>query len=1227
MSNKIDGTLTPKKISAPGNNTELSADDKKRFNKCSYKGGWFPKKYRAWTNLTNFINNKTAQCGQGKLYIGSPTGDRPQPAPIHISNFSHSLKQNDKVHKITVSFKCRVLNVKDGGGAWTENLIESEKAVIQGYRIWFGGTYENNKLSEVKTSSKGLKYTGKTKNGYNWISISETFTDISIEDIFSNHFALNIAFGPNCSKASTECDIFIKSLSIDIQYENSEIYIKGSSNPSSLYTSTEPSCKTTLIQTVEAGYISNNTKVPPSKAPAKLGGNIVLSSAPSGVQVKKISSNDTQATFRITDNSNTSGHKYILYKLNNHTTKTCKVYYDAQQRPLPVFSVETEYKANEDFDSSKEYIIFKNGCTPYINVYVDNINTTPLRLNIAHQNSTTNLLDQTAIQSFHNKIKALSCGTHTLYFQRGNEDSNSILKNNVEITIKPMEYQFEVYSANNPTLTYDQVKKQDNRYENIIIKRVDNEPRQTIPSLRIVDETNVTHTPHDVTNIKKGDEITHQIDKYYAGTFYIKVFETNVNCVSQNNIFAQITVKNTIHKQNFDYLFTRGENGTAFDYDYLVAWEGDNIKKPIVIDDMTLYNSDKDIRLCCAPTQTGLSQVGLLALNVTNKTENRLFEHIKIELNALVKNDDDEKEVTTHEWTSLNGIFNQFYALFNDYNKDIIKNVSIENLTPDNDLIGEENVYIHIQSLDAGDTITILLPFKATIEKEVYLQFLLFEEPQKRYNPGDCLTAPDTSDQPTDVCLTVVDSMLTQLDISGCTDLLKLNDTYVCPTECYTTTETSDLYSGGVTYTITNIDTGEFSNLHAQTVIENSNELQPYAYKLKSDTEVYHLYDEQGNLKPQSLDAPVRWEQDNLPVTQKLAHQLLFCNIQFPNHEETTLIQRTNSNGFTEFYVEIPHTINKSYTIDELLAEVVYIEYKGSSKYNPKIYTQKTSYPLVDSDFNKYDVMINHHTNYRRYKPGQIAHIPIYLTANVPIIKNKIIFNPNLKNIGSSDSLTVFYKICNLDNNQGVFKTKFYTNDKLLIPNEVSKDIYCGIDTDIITKTKLEKQVIESKKINVLHINVSNQLKLNKDVLVKIDIGKHEHYIGNYQFLDINIDEGDYSIEDDNGNIVILWQIGEMQSYQTNKGIIKIKAHDIGLSNIQINTYDYLHNPDSDNPLDNSHHCNQCPENSSYTLKDSLWENIDGIWYKKINGTYQRRVLVNGVLQWVNKDDEVDIND
>ena len=41
------------------------------------------------------------------------------------------------------------------------------------------------------------------------------------------------------------------------------------------------------------------------------------------------------------------------------------------------------------------------------------------------------------------------------------------------------------------------------------------------------------------------------------------------------------------------------------------------------------------------------------------------------------------------EWTSIDGIFNQFYNLFDEYNSTIKDNVEILNLTPDNDLYEE----------------------------------------------------------------------------------------------------------------------------------------------------------------------------------------------------------------------------------------------------------------------------------------------------------------------------------------------------------------------------------------------------------------------------------------------------------------------------------------------------------------------------------------------------------
>ena len=81
--------------------------------------------------------------------------------------------------------------------------------------------------------------------------------------------------------------------------------------------------------------------------------------------------------------------------------------------------------------------------------------------------------------------------------------------------------------------------------------------------------------------------------------------------------------------------------------------------------------------------------------------------------------------------------------------------------------------------------------------------------------------------------------------------------------------------------------------------------------------------------------------------------------------------------------------------------------------------------------------------------------------------------------------------------------------------------------------------------------------------------------------------------------------------------VIKIEAEDIGLSQIHIKQYDYIHQENGTIDIIN-HLCTKCENNKpKWKLADSAWTKINGIWYKKINGQYKRKV--NG--QWVLKDD------
>ena len=1245
----------PQKISQPNAKKELSTADASAFKKCSYKGGWYPKKYRQWTDIKNLLVGKKAQCGstEGSKYggeiqhIGSPTGDFPQPALLHFYDFDTSkLQSSNKINKLTISFSYRVINVTASGKLWVKNLAKNERAVIQGVSAWFGTSDKKKLFSAVQKKDTKIRYEFKDKNNkYIWKTISFTFKDISVSDILNKDFAFNLQFGYNCSSASTPCILYLSGVKMNVDYEEGVPYIEGKNSINHLYTSAETVCQSSIIQTIEAGYKNGKTKINVNKAPKKLGSTIKVKKAPTGVTVTSQTSDDLKTTFQITDKSNIPGEKTITYYLNDFPSKTVNVSYTAIKREKPEYNFITKYKHNEDFDSNKAYVIFKNGCATSIKIYIDSLDSSPIKLSITNQNSETNLLNEQQIKKFHNAIKTLKCGYHVLYIQRGNESLEDVKHNDVTIQVSPMNYKFRIYSDTNPNLIYQQSKDSASRKESINIQRIDNEPIEKINNIKIFDETNLDQVPHSVNNVAKGQIITHEIDKYYAGDFYIKVMDDTNNCSSTNSSIGKITIKSN-HRQNYDYLFTRGEDGTAFDFDYLVAWEGDRILAPITVTDINLTSSNQNIKICSQSSETGLSQIGIVNLRVRNITEDQIINNLKLELNTLELNDNDQLDVTTDEWTTPDGIFNDFYKLFHEFNENLGNNVEVKNLTADNDLIDEENVYLLIQQIDPSTTINIKIPYRCSIEKEIHLQYLLFEEAQPIHNISSCDNNIRETNLPTDISINVIDSMQTELEITGNTDILFLDDTFDCPQECYTTKDDNgDLQSGGITYRITNIDTNNFENTpFISTQIINSNELIPYGYYVNG--EYYALFDANGNKKTNIRDNPMRDEQGEIiydPNTsqpiyqlnkiqwtqeekignpQPLSQQLIYCYIKFPKQQKETIIQRTNTNGLANFFITIPYTLNNNYTIEELLDSVVYFKYMGNTFYDQSVCKLNNNFEQITRNTEKNETILSYTDNHKKYYPGEVVHIPISLAMRPKLITNQITFNANLQDIGSSDEVTILYKICNLNDNEGKFKTTFKTNNKFLIPHEITENIYCGIDSKIQVDTRIEKSILESETINMIYINAINQDKINKDVSIEIDLGQRLdiNYLGDYSFLDINIDDGDYAISEEDGRIIVTWLIGRMDEFQKNKGIIKIKAGHVGLSDIQIHIFDYIHQKGKDDLIIKNSKCNKCENKpTTYRVKDSPWKQFNGIWYKLINGKYYKKVINNGKIKWVAK--------
>lgn len=1228
------------------------------YTKCFYLDK--ARKYHGWSNLDNLKEGKVAQCGYkagncntATLYgiggyrntcpIGGINGDYPCPSKLQISGFNfkdNNITESSVIKSMTISFKHRMSGVDTGTQKEYYGDYNSPNFGSKPVSVYF--SKGDKKVSEVVKGNKP-----KNTSDKKYTSVTCTFKKIDISEALSKDFALNIQYDTNLN--GTPGIIYLKDLVVKIDYEDEKKIISAQQSTDKIYTSTVGSCAQTLTQTVTAKY-SNK------KNTTSLSGKIQVASKPKNVTVSPISSTNSTKTFLVTDTSGTAGKKSVTYNLSNETKTKTTIYYEAIVRPLPNYTITREYKTNEDYDPSKNYIIFKDGCVPggQIKIYIDSIDSEPIVLNVSNQNSPTNLLDNNAINQFHSAIKELSCGSHTLYINRGNESNSDVLKNKVIITISPMNFKFQVRnndSANqeeNPCgltetdlLVFCQSKDNEKRYGEVIITRVDDEPMETIPMVLVADATQPNKQNSYIENFSKNEEKTWNIDKYYAGKFSLTLKDGFNSCSNENAGIFDIDIKSS-HVQNYDYLFTRGQDGTTFDFDYLVAWEGDNIKEPITVESVDLKNSIDSLVFCSNDSQAGLSEINTVELRIRNKT-NKALENIKFELNVLKINEDDEKEVTTEEWVNPDGIFNQFYSLFDEYNIGQKNNIEINNLTPDNDLVDEENVYLKIKKIEAEDSITIFLPYRSTTEKSVFLQFLLFEEPVQINNLGNCQSITPTEDSTTDIRIDIYDSMLTDLSITGNTDLLTLDPRYPCPDECYTTVDLdehgvpgSDINTGGITYKITNIDTNDFLNQSSTTQIINSEELIPYAYIV--DGNLYNLLDQNGNIinvdegRYQKNDDGTIFEDENnqrVPLPNKIEYvnkykevkkPIISANInaivEFPQSEPLSYTIKTDKNGMAHFFIPIPASLNQSYNTTQLLENIVTFVFEGNDRFNKSTKGAQGSSNIQDNI--KYNSFINYINNYRKYKPGETAEILVLLEGNIKTHENYFIFHAELGEMGHSDQVTILYKICNLKNNEGIFKTTFKTDDKNLIKNEISKNIYAGINTDIELKTNIEKKIVENRNINIINVSVQNKEKENYDVEVQANLGEQPSYTGKYDFLEIDIDNGDYSVIEKDGNIYVSWMIGKMSPFEKEKGIIRIKAQEIGLSDIKINCYDYLHPKNSNNiPIKNSK-CVKCEEEeTTWKLQDSKWAEFDGVMYKLgEDGIYRRKI--NG--EWVDKE-------
>ena len=1336
-------TMYPTSVKQPNRN-ESSGLDKKCFTAVKRNGGTYkisctdqkdPKYYHEWSDAEEILKGKTIQCGRPstkmcshKTYYGikgyrntcpiaGVTGTYTQPATLRLF-FDLSKKKissSAQIKKVKISFEHRCTGVDVSNGKESVNWGPN----FNGFDV-----YSSRKPLKLKLGSETIEYDKNPPLSKEFSGTGNfVFKDVTYKDLTKK--GLDIIYGNNLE--TNPGNIYIRNLKATIYYTDEEPYIEGKQNGKSLYISDVDSCKTTFTIEVEAGYKQGNKKVPIKDAPSNLRNSISVS-APDNVSVSGVNDpkNDRKKIYTIKDNTLKTGKKTIKFSVKG--AKTISFTYEAKRRQRPSISMISQIEKNTK--STETSIIAKNGCANTIMAYEGKLNSSnSFKFQNLDINNKENIIPNNYVNSFYEWLSALPCGDHTIFFRRDNEPVDEVISKNIKVL--PTQYKFKVFNSQNEEITNYQTYQNKQQNEELKVVYVKTKELIENPNLIIengthgeVDEETSIPTKSLISNkdwtpdLEDDDlETTFTVGTYYPGKYIIKIKDIDETCSGNSYTFPIEIIPS--HKQYYDEIFVRGEDSTAFDYDYLVALEGDSITKPVYVNTFSLGASYKDIKICTSKENySGLAETNYFELKIKNISNNNI-ENLLLELNALTKDEDDIFHVSANEWLESDGIFYNFKENFDLLNKRYEELVSIKNLTPDEDYIDEENVNIYIKKLISNEEIILKIPFSCGIEKEVYLQVLLFEQPLSLYSIEDCSDETKTFDK---ILVRVYDSVLTEMDIIGETDLFDTNLVPACPNECFLT---------NLKYSIKNIDSSNLDML-SETIIENDPRLIPYkieygdreykisnqfdfifklsdiymeiyeeenTYKFKSywdinKTELYgegtvqinntpedgfipikiltdtkesflnkelyiqtnsiiqntlyplykkeiknnyvfdefnpqnlyikinrdaesqiynfNIYDdlEQTNEKGKGIVSVQEAENEYTPIkiisdekssftgktfyanaqsiNENTLYQLYekqdiefnvitykneeayrsFClngmrldaYIQFDGYPEIHLHEYTDYQGEVLFYITIPHAFGESITTNELLRHMS-IEFNGNGYYSTKkyrtsdtLYVDDNSRNIIENQINGF-VEIEPFSNEIEYLAGQTIPLRVKLYGYHKYLKNEFIFKPKITNSGQSDSVTIYYQICNLDKNKGKLTTTFKTNSYKYIKNEVSKRIYCGVDTNLELYTKLSKIIVQNQSLNRLYLTLNNQERNNKDITVIIE---EEMPIEKYDMINYELEKGNLFIE----NNKIIWTIDYIEENSKVNGYIDFKAKEIGYSKIKTSVTDFIDKKD-----------------------------------------------------------------
>lgn len=1196
----------------------LGRDNRYEGYNCANRGD--PRYYHEWTNAMELTRGGEIQCGRPSNYycdhrtfydiagyrntcpIAGCSGTYFQPAVLQLEFSKEHLAQygiieGTEMHNISLSFNHRCLGVDVSNSStstnWGPNFCGFDKypdlKVLKIYVTDKNGVIKGNIF--VHNENPPLK-------GYSGVSV--TLTGITYADISEG--CINIEYQRNLS--TNPGNIYIRDLHVSMNYTNAYPYMQGYNDVVDVYMSNIDKCATRFIHTIDIGYRNKQGNIPLSKAPKDLRNGIMIN-LPEGVTYDKEFVEDHFVRFIFKDTSGIEGVKNIVYTHRDLPNEMIIFGYEAKKYPQPIIYVLRNYIKNSKYTNNS--LIIKPNlnkiCIDKIDFFINGLDTDPFVTLTVKDNeliqdgSALDVVTQKGKEKFHNAITSLKCGTYEIFIRMN--DSQDYTWGHYAFRISPAQYQFEVIAKTQEEVDgnaqtdldyfhYVQNKQNDKRV--LSIKRVDNFDERVTPRIKVTTDTNYQNKELNSMNtinkglqtaiaeFEKGQSRDFDISVKYPGRYFFNIEDrTNADTCRMYKEKRYIDIDPN-HKQNHDVLFVRGEDSTSFEYDYLVAWEGDNIDEPIYISDIDIGQSFNDILLCVEKQEffTGLSQIGVAKLRVTNRTQKTLS-NIRIELNVL-----NNGEVTLDEFFDSDGIFKHLEENFTTYNKEYIENLELRNLPDsiDDDSIGEENVEIVIKTLEydeveqEGDSIEIAIPYMSRSDKTITLQPLIFEEPCTLYTYDDC----ESKDHPFSTFkLTVYDSILTNLLIEGENDLLEINPNIACPNECFTT---------DLTYKIQNIDSSSIPNIHAKTKITNDVNLIPYQFKYtqKKNGKKVETIQSSENVLNQTLedDMKVEWHHDEKIQTKALSRTVIAGIVNFPNHSEVSYLQRTNMKGDATFFIEIPNTVSGSYTLKSLLKNFIKFKFAGNIEhYQSELYINKKNEVVntIAPKDKRNQVFLNYRKTYKKYKPGDTVRIVVSATYHQKSLDNTIIFYPEIQQIGSVDELTVSYRICNIESvgvdkynhrevkyNQGLLTTTFETDDYQLIENKVSKDIYVGLETQLSSAVAIDKTLIEQEDLNVIRVELSNKLRDNHDIKCLIDLGPYKPtLLGQYEVVDISVDDGttdiipSYNKEVDEHRTSILWTVGAMEADTVTNAQIILKGVDVGLSEITTTIYDYQH--------------------------------------------------------------------